>query len=140
MVELIRKYLLDEIRQGKCSRIEIRISSYSMQIKDDGRYSLKSFLSEALEDIISHSAYCTVCTVNYGCFRKVHYELGMLEFPASDSGRKFNFKRLKYGRNVHFSSDGSTPSVDDLKQMARELCALYRGVSITVNGENIVNL
>ncbi len=92
-----------------------------------------------LDAIASQSDSCTYCIVNYGSFSVYRYAKGddgvMSRF---NSGREP--KRLDYGRDVNFSPTDSTPSVDDLKQMARELCALYRGLSIMVNGENIVNL
>lgn len=142
MTGLIRKYLLAEIRQGKCRRIEITATSGGpCHIHDDGGYSLKETKNEMLDAIESQSDSCTYCIVNYGSFSVYRYAKGddsvMNRF---NSGRDPNRKRLDYGRDVNFSPAGSAPSVDDLKQMARELCALYRGLSITVNGENIVNL
>lgn len=141
MTALIRKFLLAEIRQGKCRRIEITVSDNSLHLHDDGGYSLKESKNETLDAIESQSDSCTYCIVNYGSFSVYRYAKGddgvMNRF---NNGREPNRKRLDYGRDVNFSPAGSTPSVDDLKQMARELCALYRGLSITVNGENIVNL
>lgn len=141
MVNLIRKFLLAEIRQGKCRRIEITVSDNSLHLHDDGGYSLKESKNETLDAIASQSDSCTYCIVNYGSFSVYRYakgEDGVMN--CFNSGREPNRKRLDYGRDVNFSPADSTPSIDDLKQMARELCALYRGLSITVNGENIVNL
>lgn len=123
MVNLIRKFLLDEIRQGKCRQIEITATDNSLHLHD-----------------ASQSDSCTYCIVNYGSFSVYRYAKGddgvMNRF---NSGREPIRMRLDYGRDVNFSPAGSTPSVEDLKQMARELCALYRGLSITVNGENFCN-
>lgn len=140
MVNLVRKFLLDEIRQGKCRRIEITATDNSLHLHDDGGYSLKESKNETLDAIASQSDSCTYCIVNYGSFSVYRYAKGddgvMNHF---NSGREPNRKRLDYGRDVNFSPVSASPSVDDLKQMARELCALYRGLSITVNSENFCN-
>lgn len=120
MINLVRKYLLEEIRQGKCKRIEINATDKSLHLHD-----------------ASQSDSCTYCIVNYGSFSVYRYakdDDGVMS--RFNSGREPNRKRLDYGRDVNFSPVSASPSVDDLKQMARELCALYRGLSITVNGEN----
>lgn len=105
MVNLIRKFLLDEIRQGKCRRIEITATDNSLHLHD-----------------ASQSDSCTYCIVNYGSFSVYRYAKGddgvMNRF---NSGREPNRKQLDYGRDVNFSPASSTPSVEDLKQMAREL-------------------
>lgn len=140
MTELIRKFLLAEIRQGKCRRIEITVSDNSLHLHDDGGYSLKDSKNETLDAIASQSDSCTYCIVNYGSFSVYRYAKGDVGvMNRFNSGREPNRRRLDYGRDVNFSPADSTPSVDDLKQMARELCALYRGLSITVNGENFCN-